>query len=150
MHDQLIKTIPPRGYEAFIAVGNPRQLEPGSAGQDGGIMEIVKSDTPIDVPPEIATCPYCGGKLYVQCEAWTQEDDGSWTAQDIVVDCETEPDDLGSKEYRDWVKSHSEMPYVYQMPVEEGIREWLNSTYRFDLSTEGNLKAWNEAVRDWQ
>jgi hypothetical protein len=96
----------------------------------------VPHDHIFDVPPSVAVCPYCGGKLTVQAEDWVEMDDGTWGVLEDATphaDCETEPDDIESDEWEDWFESHSRMPYVYQMPVEIKIAKWLNANYRFDM-----------------
>ena len=97
--------------------------------------KIVPHDEIIAIPPEVATCPYCGAKLWVQLDTWTQQNDGMWGAMEDEtphVECGNEPDVL-SKEWDDWYFSHSKMPYVYQLPVELKVAKWLNATYRFNM-----------------
>lgn len=107
-------------------------------------MKIVPHDEIINIPPEVAVCPYCGGKLTVQLETWVQLDDGLWgapTDETPHVECEFEPDMLQGDDYDDsdaddweaWYESHSAMPYVYLMPVEIKVARWLNANYRFDM-----------------
>jgi len=112
-------------------------------------MITVESNALINVPSTIAICPYCNGKLSLTCHAWVQEDDRTWSADEIDMDCDTEPDNYRSPEYRIWLSIHTNMPYVYWMPVEERVKGWLNDNYRFDLSGDSLLKQWNEGIADW-
>ena len=119
-------------------------------------MKIVSPDTVLDIPPEVQTCPYCGGKLAASFTGWTEAgpstssgEPGGWIADEVSLDCETEPE-IDSDEWDDWWSSHSEMPYVYMLPACQKVEAWLKEHYRFDLSdSEGDLNAWNEAVKDW-
>lgn len=78
----------------------------------------------------MAVCPYCNAKLYASCEGWTENDEGEWMADTISVDCESEPD-IDSSEWREWFDFHSDMPYVYQLPVDSKIERWINNNFRF-------------------
>jgi len=48
-------------------------------------MITVESNALINVPSTIAICPYCNGKLSLTCHAWVQEDDRTWSADEITV-----------------------------------------------------------------
>lgn len=96
-------------------------------------MELLKTDAVLPVPPEVGKCPYCGGKVFVQFDQWSENDDLTWSASDLAVTCETEPD-IDSDEFEEWLESHSEMPYVYMLPLEMRLMKWINERYRFDLS----------------
>jgi hypothetical protein len=112
--------------------------------------ELVSSDLIINIPPEVAICPYCDTKLTAQFTGWTEADDGSgWMADEVDWDCESEPD-FDSEEYDDWLDQHTEMPYVYRLPICQKIEKWVNERYRFDLHPIANLEAWTEAVKDWK
>lgn len=90
----------------------------------------------IGIPESVAVCPYCGGHLYVKLESWTQEEDGTWTADEDCThaECDTEPEEH-TEEWRAWVERHSKMPYVYQLPVDVKVLKWINEHYRFDMNT---------------
>lgn len=92
-------------------------------------MTTVAHDKLFDVPGEVAVCPYCGGKLFTQCNAWQESKDG-WIAESLDVDCETEPDIDGTK-WEDWFAAHSEMPYIYMLPVTIRVEKWVNENFRF-------------------
>jgi len=36
-------------------------------------------------------------------------------------------------QWEEWMQQHSEMPYVYQLPVDERVKDFINKKYRFDL-----------------
>jgi hypothetical protein len=95
---------------------------------------IIPADQVIDVPEAVAVCPYCGAKLTVTCDGWVKGEDGAFQADSISVDCIEEPDmEVHLSEWQAWLECHSDMPYVYQLPVDEKIRAWLNANFRFDL-----------------
>lgn len=87
----------------------------------------------IEVPRKVAVCPYCDGTLTVQFEGWTQNEDQSWSVDLIHTDCDQEPANLGSDEWEGWIRQHSDMPYVYQLPVDERIKAWINKRFKFDI-----------------
>lgn len=92
---------------------------------------LVKSDHVFKINPGIIKCPYCGGNLVASVSAWTLQGDG-WIAETIEVECQSEPD-LDSDEWDDWLEGHSDMPYVYWLPVVNTIEKAINLKYRFDL-----------------
>lgn len=113
---------------------------PTEAGMDtkplvGGSYRIVTSNSRIDVPCSVAVCPYCDTKLNIGVDGWTEDEanPGYWIA-DMPSDvcCETEPD-LDDEDWEDWFSSHSEMPYVYMLPVQSKIERWLKLNYRWVL-----------------
>lgn len=92
---------------------------------------LVKPDHVFKINPDVVKCPYCEGSLRVSVSAWTLEEDG-WVAETVDVECQSEPE-LGSDEWDDWLEEHSEMPYVYWLPVVSKIERLINLKYRFDL-----------------
>lgn len=93
-------------------------------------IKFVDADTDIELPPEFV-CPYCGSKfLPVRFEGWTQDDDGTWKGDTVDITCSSIPDPE-SEEWEEWINQHTDMPYVYWMPVAERIKEYINSKYRF-------------------
>ena len=96
-------------------------------------MVTLNTDALLNIPPEIAVCPYCGTKLTAQFDGWNQEADGSWTVDSMSLDCESEPDDIESEEWEYFDSTHYEMPYVYLLPVYERVKAWVNAHYRFAL-----------------
>lgn len=109
-------------------------------------MQLLETNATIAVPIEVAVCPYCGKKLAASLTEWEQSDDSVWLgiATSIDLDCEGEPDlyegDTNAEAFDEWLAEHTYMPYVYWLPVEVRVRQWINSKYRFsivDSSTEG-------------
>lgn len=73
----------------------------------------------VDIPPEVALCAYCKGKLSAHVNAWEEADEGEvWDVTEVELECENEdiddPDD------------HTFMPYVYWLPVEIKVLAWMN------------------------
>ena len=95
--------------------------------------QLVVTSTIISVPREVASCPYCDANLAVQAVEWTQRKDGTWKATGIEPECANEPD-IDTEEWEEWWAIHSEMPYVYQLPVDIKIEKWLSKNYDWDLS----------------
>lgn len=85
---------------------------------------------PIRVPAQIAVCPYCNAELIVGIDEFSQEKPQEWKASSVCVQCLSEPD-LDSPEWDYWLAQHSVMPYVYQLPVDLKVIDWLNHTYTF-------------------
>jgi len=83
--------------------------------------------------PDKFRCPICGDELTLEIEAWTDDDNGGWKASEdgIHTYCVSEPDDLGSDNWDDWLSSHYQMPYVDWMPLEQRVYKWLEENYRF-------------------
>lgn len=100
-------------------------------------MQTIDCSTVIDVPPEVAVCPYCDGKLAARPESWTQEDDGTWSANHSGIECCNQPEldedrDGGTDDWDEWLASHSVMPYVHWLPVDNLVVDWLKANYRFN------------------
>jgi hypothetical protein len=98
-------------------------------------LQLIDPDASIDIPADVAVCPYCGAALVARFTAWTEEDDGTWAASEVTVDCVSEPAIDGGN-WESWYWQHSYMPYVYQLPVDMKVLEWINKTYRFKISQE--------------
>lgn len=78
-------------------------------------------------------CPYCKGDLTYTCNGWEQDDGDMWAADTFDCSCSNEPEDMESDEWEEWLNTHSEMTYVYQLPVDEEVKKYINNKYRFDL-----------------
>ena len=78
-------------------------------------------------------CPYCKGNLTYVCNGWEQDDNGLWMADSFDMECSKEPNNVEAEEWEFWIQQHSEMPYVYQLPVDEKVKAFINRKYRFDL-----------------
>ena len=94
---------------------------------------LIKTNSVLDVPATVQICPYCGGELYVQFSCWTQDYDGTWKADGVELECNTEPG-VESDDWADWHARHSQMPYVYWLPATVTVERWVNANYRFDIS----------------
>lgn len=77
-------------------------------------------------------CPYCSGDLTYVAEGWESDDDGLYMADSFDAQCSNEPD-IESDEWEEWLRQHSDMPYVNWLPVNNQVQEWINERYRFDL-----------------
>lgn len=64
--------------------------------------------------------------------AWTEENDG-WVAEQLEIDCDNEPD-IESDEWDLWMHNHSDMPYVYQLPVNIMVENYINKNFRFKIN----------------
>jgi hypothetical protein len=80
-------------------------------------------------------CPYCKGNLTYEANGWEQDDNGLWMADSFDMECSTEPE-MGSQEWEDWLSNHSEHPYIYQLPVDERVKEHINENYRFKIEDD--------------
>lgn len=80
-----------------------------------------------------AACPYCGGDLTYTAEGWEQDNDGLWMADNFDCECSNEPHMENEYEWNEWFNTHSDMPMAYQMPIDEKVKEVINSKYRFEL-----------------
>ena len=94
-------------------------------------LQLLPTDAVIDVPADVAVCPYCQAPLSITFTAWEQQEDGSWAADELSCDCTTEPD-IDTAEWPAWMKQHTYMPYVYMLPVHIKVRAWVYTRYRFD------------------
>jgi len=99
---------------------------------------LIGTGSMIDIPRKVAVCPYCEGTLTVQFEGWTQNADGSWSADMIHTECDQEPANINSDEWDGWLRQHSNMPYVYQLPVDEKIKAWINRRFMFEIEDQEN------------
>ena len=94
---------------------------------------VVSSDTVIAWPAE--KCPYCGNNsLYIEFDEWAF--DGTPTDTGTHVRCKHE----------DWSNphDHSDMPYVYWMPVQVRAARWAARHVRIvDKGEIRRLAAWN-------
>lgn len=101
----------------------------------------VDTNRRFDIPLSVAVCPYCDAitPLYAEAESWEQQDDGSWIASGIRLECTSEPElEEGATEateeaWQDWLNRHSYMPYVYWLPVDRKALAWINSRHRFRI-----------------
>jgi hypothetical protein len=85
---------------------------------------LLDPDARLEIPSTVAVCPYCNGKLWGNFYSWELNERGQWKADEIVLDCEDEETSE---------KNHSEMPYVYQLPVDTKVLAWVNDKHHFNL-----------------
>jgi hypothetical protein len=124
-------------FIAYSAAGNAnRWAEKGQTMS----FEILDPDKTIDIPAEVAVCPYCKTKITISPDGWVEEEDG-FVCDSFTSWCETEPEiDASSDEWDKFLYSHGIMPYVYQLPVDQKIEAWLKSRYRFNLSNSTSMQ----------
>lgn len=79
-------------------------------------------------------CPYCGADMTYHCEGWEEDENGLWKAEYVTGDCASEPEMENEEEWDNWFSTHSDMPYVYQLPVDIKIMNFINKKYRFKLN----------------
>ncbi len=98
-------------------------------------LKIVPFDFVFLVPERIAICPGCDARLFISCKAWREtEVKGEYTAEQLVFECKAEPSIKTEKEkWDEWIKTHYETPYVYQLPRNSKVHKWINKRYRFTL-----------------
>lgn len=106
--------------------------------------QIIPHNQPIDIPSDVAVCPICGSALVAYVDEWEEPEgclsDKEWIAGDcgFHLQCATEPEignNFDTDDYDNWFSSHYSMPYVDWLPLTERLRAWVNSRYRFDMST---------------
>jgi hypothetical protein len=98
---------------------------------------IVPFDQVIEIPEDVAVCPYCKAKLSAHCEGWVETADGTTKADHLSVDCANEPD-IDNEEWDEWLEHHCQEPYIHQLPVDEKVKSWINERYRFDMETSSS------------
>lgn len=93
---------------------------------------LVSADHVFQIDPAVAVCPYCEGPLAAQATEWMVDPDDYGTAGDIDMHCLAEEDSP---------IRHDHMPYVYWLPVQSKVIEWINTHYQFDMvDYPGELK----------
>lgn len=87
----------------------------------------------MEIPKSVAVCPYCGCGLRatVTGEIYDEEYE-VWLADQIELDFESEPP-IESNAWRPWMHNHTYMPYVYLLPLERDIIDWINKQRRPDI-----------------
>ena len=97
-------------------------------------LQLLEPEAELDIPADVAVCPYCNALLVATFRAWEQNDDGTWRASEITCDCVDEPDLEDDEDgWTAFIDRHSYMPYVYQLPVDTKVLKWVNARYRFNL-----------------
>jgi len=76
-------------------------------------MTMDSSCSPLRVVPSDglfrskAPCPYCRGEITCTANAWEKDEDGSYFATDLDIDCSNEPP-LESKRWNEWNREHGQ------------------------------------------
>ena len=130
--DAHIVEIPPIPHE--VTITGPLQIN---------YQHLIGAESLIQIPTTIAVCPYCGGRLQASFTAWEEDANGGMKAIEMDLDCETEPP-LESGDWEDWTRQHSQMPYVYMLPVHDRVLKWINKRFRFEMP-EATQRAVQEA-----
>ncbi len=90
-----------------------------------------------EIPGYKFKCPKCGDLLTLEIDEWEQLADGTWQISEggLQLSCASEPM-IGSKKWNDWFNWHFDMPYVYWLPLQMRVLQWLNENYRFESIDE--------------
>jgi hypothetical protein len=100
------------------------------AGIDKASQPVIVSHGHIfSVPKRLAVCPYCNSTLSAQALVWSEGEDGLETIEEIELECDGEPD-IASEEWKDWISTHFELPYVYWLPILNKVEEFIKVRYR--------------------
>lgn len=84
----------------------------------------------IDIPRNVAVCPYCQGSLVASVSGCIESDSGKWLADSIDLDCVTEPDiEADNGQWEAWITQHTYMPYVHWLPVDLKVQDWINRNF---------------------
>lgn len=106
----------------------------------------------LEIPLDVEKCPYCDAQLYIaEIDEYSKNDDGTICVR-ARIDCTAEPELEDKSAWEDWIDWHSQMPYVYWLPVEQDVNAWLKRTYAIvdDKAEKEKLAAWNRAVKGIQ
>lgn len=96
-------------------------------------MQTLDCHKTIPIPREVGICPYCESDLIAQPTAWEQLDDGTWCANESGIECTNQPDPDDEDAWDEWVQEHTDMPYVYWLPVDTKVLAWMRRQFRFDI-----------------
>lgn len=94
---------------------------------------ILKSTDIIDIPASVATCPYCGGKLHAWLESWTEDENSEDLCTISDEGCHLDCQKIDEVEIDEYIDTHTYMPYVYWLPVENVVSKWIAKHYRWRL-----------------
>jgi len=82
----------------------------------------------VEVPRDVAVCPYCGSGLFFEVNEACEEN-GYWWPDDVSTHCSDEPPIDDDLQWEAFISSHSLMPYVYLLPVENKVRDWVRDNF---------------------
>lgn len=101
-------------------------------------MKYVDTSKPVDIPTSVVSCPDCHGGLWVEITEYAEDGEITEGGFDIHCDNENADYDLHAERWQnDWI------------PVSAKVYNWLLDNVRAAEATEDDLKAWREAVKDW-
>lgn len=88
----------------------------------------------IAIPARIGVCPGCGQALTVEPYEHYLDTDGTMICSGYTLSCATQPDPGDeSFEYDENHGMVNSMTYIYWMPIQERIDQYLKDTFRFEL-----------------
>jgi hypothetical protein len=78
-------------------------------------------------------CPYCGGEITCSANAWEQEEDGSWIATDLDLECSNEPP-IDSKKWAEWDREHGRGDWNHAWhDLHDALIRGLKRRFRFNM-----------------
>lgn len=89
---------------------------------------------PLVIHPEIAVCPYCQSNLiFCGISEGSYLEDGTFIPEAIELECITVSDwiDGITDTDRELLEQHCYMPYVYWLPVQITVLEYLQQNFEF-------------------
>lgn len=108
--------------------------------------QTIATGKTIQIPADVAVCPYCGAALVAQPTAWSERADKTWRVDESGIECTAEPElpnstkgrrnRLALEKWDEWFANHRAMPYVYWIPVDRKVTAWLNANFDFDLAAD--------------
>lgn len=97
------------------------------------VTERILVDRHYSEPVEGIVCPICGAKLYVSsAEQCSKADNGDWVADEINLDCESEPS-WDSPEWEVWFRWHYQTSYTDWLLIYEKLLGEFRNKYRFNV-----------------
>lgn len=85
-------------------------------------------------------CPYCGGKITCTVSAWEEEDDESWIATDLDIECDSEPP-IDSRRWKEWEREHGGGDWGEAWhDMKEALLRDMKRRFRFDMEIDQNAK----------
>jgi hypothetical protein len=87
---------------------------------------LLSTEVELSIPKRIQVCPYCGEPITASFNCWSERDNGTWQADEVMLSCP-----------HDYEADHYYMPYVYLLPAANNVLAWVNRHYRFDCEVHG-------------
>lgn len=107
---------PPAGPELGAVTGSPPAVVPSD-------RRFTTKDS----------CPYCGGEIACTAHAWEQDDDGSWYATDLDIECSNEPP-IDSRKWDVWDYNHGHHDWnTAWHNLHESLVRGLKERFRFEM-----------------